>query len=234
MRTLLRTTASLLRQYPILWFPLVIADIVNFSLDWTERRLHHNLVVHLVSWLSQNHSVLSSTPVYADPPHFTTTVIVILTAPITWATYFLSTVLYTSAMLVTAALLANLAENGHPLLHLAASTLRSSRRRILVFSVKLCALFAVSLLLAAPLLAGAIWFQRFLETTPSLPLKFQLQLQKADLLGYVTELPIMMAIACIVAPMALKLLQPPGSTPTQQAIKTARIVALIVVAVTST
>ena len=234
MQTLWRTTASILRNYPILWLPLVAADLVSFGLSWTERRLHHDLILHLVSWLSQSHSVLSSTPVYADPPPYTASVIAILTAPITWVTYFASTVLYTSAMLVTASILANLADNGQPRPRSAALALSSSRRRILLFSLKLCAIFVLSLPVMGLLFAVAFEFQRFLETTAFLPLKLQLQLQHADLFGYLTELPILMAIAYMVAPIALKLLQPPGAIPTPQARKAARIATLIVVAVTST
>jgi len=230
MRTLWRSSASLLRRYPILWLPLIVADATNFYLNWIERLIQHSLRDQLISWLSQGHTVLSDAPVYATLSKSETMTVVLLTVPLDWAVHFSSTVLYTSAMLITAAMLHNLAETGQT--HLAAATdfVASSYLRILVFSAKLLALLAASAVLALPVLALALKLQTYLERSPYLSLRSQLDMEKANLSGYVYVLPLMLAIAYIIAPVALQLLRPPNSIPTPQERRRARIAALIVTA----
>jgi len=159
--------------------------------------------------------------------------VTLLTAPLPWIARFLSIVLYTTAMLTTAAMLGNLAEaeNARPLLRTAASAVATSRRRILGFSVKLLALFMASAVLAAPLMVLGLRLQTFLETTPNISLKFQLELAKVNLLGYAVALPLMIAIAFVITPIALRLLRTPDSVLTPQETKRARIAAILTVVV---
>lgn len=236
MRTLWRSTTSVLRQHPILWLPVIVVDITTFYLNWIERMLQHHLTYQLVSWLSQGHSVLSIKPVYVPPTTSMTMRVVLLTAPLPWIAHFLSLVLYTIAMLTTAAMLSNVAEaeNARPLLHAVTSAVATSRRRILGFAVKLLALFMVSLVLAAPLSVLGLRLQTFLETTPYLSLKFQLDLAKANLLGYAIALPLMITIAFVITPIALRLLRSPESVLAPQETSQARIAAILTVVVVAT
>jgi hypothetical protein len=233
MRDLWRSTVSLLRQHPILWLPVIVVDITTFYLNWIERLMQHHLTYQLVSWLGQGHSVLSDKPVYVPPTSSVMMWVALLTAPLSWIAHFLSIVLYTIAMLITAAMLGNEteAENARPLLRTAASAVATSRRRILGFSVKLLALFMASAVLAAPLSVLGLRLQTFLETTPYLSLKFQLELAKANLLGYAVALPLTIAIAFVITPIALRLLRSPDSVLAPQETSRARIAAILTVVV---
>jgi hypothetical protein len=228
MRDLWRSTVSLLRQHPILWLPVIVVDITTYFLNWIERLLQNHLTYQFVSWLGQDHSVLSNKPVYAPPTMSVMMRVALLTAPLPWIARFLSIVLYTTAMLTTAAILGNIAEaeNARPLLRTAASTVAMSRRRILGFSVKLLALFMASAVLAASLMVLGLRLQTFLETTPNLFLKFQLELAKLNLLGYAVALPLMIAIAFVITPIALRLLRTPDSVLALQETRRARIAAI--------
>jgi hypothetical protein len=79
----------------------------------------------------------------------------ILFGPFVWGTYFLNTCLYTAAFVITAMLVGTLEQHLRADMPLVLGSLRSRIRRILIFSTKLLALYALAtvLLLQATTLA---------------------------------------------------------------------------------
>jgi hypothetical protein len=155
MRNLWRATAYLFWQHPVLWLPLIVADLTAFCIESLKRLLTHQIVL----WLVQRHSasILSSGPEYSDQASASVKA-ALLTLPFIWGTYFLSILLYTMAMLATAAILHNLSVARDTNLPAVAPMIWSSMRRALVLSIKLLALCATSALLFGPLIILSLTF----------------------------------------------------------------------------
>ncbi len=146
MRTLLRTTASLLRKYPILWLPVALADVTSFCLrilqSWTTQVVIRNLVV--------SHSVLTNAP---EP---------LRTLPTTWATVFgvarflveyLHSCVYTTAMIAVCALIPALITKSNASWQYLLIAVKQSGSRILLFSLQAFALLVVAAILGIWLIA---------------------------------------------------------------------------------
>jgi hypothetical protein len=237
MRTLWRTTVSLLRKYPILWLPAILADVLTFNIDWLDNLLRHWLTQKLLPWLSEGHSVLSNSPVYVAPTQQVINIAIYLTAPIEWGARFLSDVIFACALVATAAILRNIAETGIGTLREAIAPIAASRRRILIFSLKLFALnlvgVCVMLLLAAPIMSlNPQVIQHKLETFFSLSLKTSLALERLNLIpnlfSYLWALPITLCIVYVIAPWQLRLIQPLDFNPSMEQKKQARLAAIYV------
>ena len=72
MRTIWRTTAYLFWQHPILWLPVILADLIAFCLRLLQGWMTHAVINSLLV----EHSVLSSNP---EP---------LQTLPVAWAAAF--------------------------------------------------------------------------------------------------------------------------------------------------
>ena len=78
MRTLWRNTAYLFWQFPILWLPVVLADLIAYCLTTEQTRMTHAVVSSLIA----GRSVLSSSP---DP---------VQTLPAIWSIIFAASKLF--------------------------------------------------------------------------------------------------------------------------------------------
>jgi hypothetical protein len=151
MRDLWRKTTALFWENPILWLPVVCADLLAFCFT----RLQKLLTRQLVNSLLLSHSALTGQVIPPADQHAVITKAAIIFGPFVWGTYFLNTCLFTAAFVVTATLVSALEEHVRPDLPLVLGSLRSRSRRILVLSIKLLALYALAaaLLLQATTLA---------------------------------------------------------------------------------
>jgi len=232
MRNLWRTTASLLRQHPILWLPVVLAEFVNFNLRWFERLLQHHLIQLLILWFSQTHSVLSSTPVHVQPTESIMLKVVLLTAPLEWSMRFLCAAVSVSSLVATAAILQNIAETGCGTIRVVPVSIRLSIRRILIFALQLLAFIVASGFLVALLtpLIAALNLPDKLAQLFSLSIEAKIALDSSQFIHYLTRnivvVPVALLLLYIMAPAAVRLLQLPYSVPAEHQAKRARIAAL--------
>ena len=89
MRTLWRSSISILRQYPILWLPVLLAEFINFNLGWFTNSCRHWLIQRILPWLSEGHSVLSNGPVYGGLSQQVINKAILLASPLEWVSRFL-------------------------------------------------------------------------------------------------------------------------------------------------
>jgi hypothetical protein len=231
MRNLWSTTTSLLRRHPLLWLPVIAADVASFWLSWLERLLHRQLIEQIVIWLSKSHSVLGETPDYNTLTPAVANKAAALTAPLVWTTRYLGICLYTAALIATAAIVYSLSETGAATLRQGLLSIQTSRRRILIFSLKFFFLNAVVGILGSWLLSWSMQLQSAWEKNTSASSAFQIAVEKSNLPVLLPALLLAVAIATIMAPIAVRLLQPPGVPLFPQQAKSARRTSLIVVAI---
>jgi hypothetical protein len=139
MTNLFRRASYLFWQYPILWAPVFVADILNTLLKGSQPFITRALIQTML----QSHSVLSSVP---DPLHDpqSTWKVGLLSAPIIWGTHFAGIILYASAMTITA----NFVLMHPPVINsLYKQNPNHSFRNILFFSLKV---FAIIFLVGIP------------------------------------------------------------------------------------
>jgi hypothetical protein len=236
MRDLWRSTTSLLRQHPILWLPVAIVEFVNFNLRWLENLFDNWWFHQLLLRQSEGRSVLSVSPLSVAPTHATILKIETITIPIGLTTQLIYDVLLACALFSTAAILQRIAETGRGTLRDAVAPVKSSIRRIMVYALTLFGLgvIAGSLIsflstLVHPL--NLLDFQSKLEKVLSLSLQSQFALERSNfiptfinsLLHYLWTIPITLCVVYVIAPLQVRLLLPPGTNPTTQQARSARI-----------
>jgi hypothetical protein len=147
MRELWRKTTALFWENPILWLPLVCADLLVFCFT----RLQKLLTRQLIDSLLLNHPALTGHAIRPVAQPALLAKAALLSGAFVWGTHFLNICLYTVALVITATLVQELQPDSPGVLH----PLGSRIRRILVFSGELLALYALSgvLLLQATRLA---------------------------------------------------------------------------------
>jgi hypothetical protein len=232
MRILWRSTTSLLRQYPILWLPVLVAEIVNFNLRWFERLLLRPLRHQLILWFSQAHSVLSTTPVPIQPTGSIMIKTALLTAPLEWGMQFLCAAVTVASLVATAAILQSIAKTGRGSLRAVIAPITSSRRRILILSLQF---WGLNMILSLQFWGLNILFTSLLELLSPLVFSIhnlQAYLGRSNLAGsffsYLWVLPVTLFVCYIIAPLEARLLQSPESTPAPDQARRARVVAILV------
>ena len=232
MRTLWRTAASLLRQYPILWLPLILVEFINFNIRWFERVVQRSLTQQLLPWLTESRSVLGATD-HIPPTVQTLRNLSLLLLPLGLGTELITIILGAAALVATAALLRSLAEGRPATPPEALPSIASSRRRIFLFALTLLGLQVVSNLLTSFLspLIFSINPEDKLGRLLSLSLKSQNALQAShlipNLISHLWVLPIVLCIVYIVAPLQARLAQPPEAAPVPDHAKQARTAAIL-------
>jgi hypothetical protein len=233
MRTLFRTTASLLRQYPILWLPLVLAELINFNITWFERMLRRSLMQQLLPWLTESHSVLGGATGHIPATAQTIRNLRLILLPLSLGTELLCIFLSAAALVVTAEILRSLAEARPATLPAALPSIAPSRRRILIFSLALLGLKSISDVLTTFLspLVFSFNLEDKLEHLLSLSLKSANVLEAThlipNLVSHLWVLPITLCIVYIIAPLQARLAQPPDAAPVLDQAKQVRIAAIL-------
>lgn len=231
MRSLWRNTASLLRKYPILWLPVVLARFITFNLGRLEVALRRALTKQLMPWLthSQAHSVLSGTITTEAPQPEALRKFAALTGPIHFGRLFIDDFVFACALIAIAAILHSFATTGRATVHIAANRIFDSSSRILIFCLKLLSLNLISAWITYRLDPLVNWFLDNIEAQKLLFLspRAQVALGGSNLfLGFIYELsvlPITLCVVYIMAPVELHLLQPPDLLPTPKQRRQARL-----------
>ncbi|MGP8259513.1 MAG: hypothetical protein ACLQM6_06110 [Acidobacteriaceae bacterium] len=246
MRDLWRCSKSLIRQYPILWLPVAIVEFIDVILGWLERLFRHWLIQKLFLWMSEEHSVLSKSPVYGQPTQHVMNQVMIITVPLGWCILLLYNVLLACAIVAMASMLQRIPEAGTGTLRDTVAPVKSSIRRIMVFAITLFGLNVIGQSITA-FLTALIQFpnlnhlqsalEQMLEHILSLSVRSQIALEHSNLIvnlfGILWPIPITLCVVYIIAPLQVRLLQPPDTNPTAQQVRSARIVWLLAI-VTST
>jgi hypothetical protein len=217
MRTLWRTTAYLFWQHPILWLPVVLADLIAFCLRTLQDWMTHAVIYSLVA----GHSVLSSSP---EP---------VQTLPVVWSVIFaaskllvelLNAYLYAAAMVAISILIpALIAQTRIPWREIPFA-IRQRRVQILLLRLKVFGMLIVAASLGAALIV-------YLPRLHFLPPLFAIESHSES---YAIEAVVLAAIAWILAPSAVALLRPREAPPTNaQSMRHARILAAISVSATA-
>lgn len=197
MRQLWRNAANLLWQHPILWLPLLFADLLAFCLGEVQKLLAHAIAVRSL----QEHSALGNTP-YTNIHRDTSQVWEqLLTSSSGLLIQFLSVCLYTAAFLITANLVRLFLQNLSPNLW---SSVKSANLRlpaILSFSLKLFVLsFVIALFITTPLYF--VFFRNHRGNIVATPY-----------FAYGVTLLISLCVAWIITPAAITLLRSPNFKP---------------------
>jgi hypothetical protein len=211
MRTLWRTTTYLFWQHPILWLPVVLADLIAFCL----RNLQIWMTHAVVQSLGAPHSVLSSTP---EP---------LQTLPVAWVVAFaasrflvelLNACLYAAAMIAVSLIIpALMAEKRIPWRQVPPAV-RQSRIQILLLLLKAFGMFVVATFLGLEIIT-------YLPRLHFLPLSLTIDSRRE---GYVVEAVLLAAVAWILAPSAVAILRPRESPVSDtRRIRHARILAAV-------
>jgi hypothetical protein len=236
MRTLWRSTTSLLRQHPILWLPVAIVEFINFNLRWLENLFNNWKFHQLLLRQPEGRSVLSASPLSVAPSHATMLKLNYISIPLGLSTQLLYDVLLACALFATAVILQRIAETDSGTLRDAVAPIKSSIRRILVFALTLFGLGVIASSLIgflSPLIhpLDLLNFQSKLENVLSLSLQSQFALERSNLIptlinsfyNYLWPIPIALCVVYVITPLQVRLLRPPDKNPTAQQARCARI-----------
>ena len=170
------------------------------------------------------------------PTHATMLKINYINIPIGVTTQLLYDILLACALFAIAVMLQRIAETGSGTLHDAIAPIKLSIRRILVFAITLCGLEVIAGLLISflsPLLPAFYQpdLQIKLEHLIPLSVSYQIALQTSKVLSYLFSqlfayswpIPITLCVVYVIAPLQVRLLQPPDTNPTAQQASRARI-----------
>jgi hypothetical protein len=231
MRTLWRTTASLLRKYPILWLPVVLARLITFHLGWLDDTLRYKIGIRLLPLLAHTHahSVLSGNITTDSPEPVVLRKIAALTAPIHFGRLFVGDFLFACALIAIAAMLRSLAITGRGTLRDAGAPISESVYRISIFCLKLLGLGLISGWITsyvAPFV-GSFIDHNGPQKLLLLSHRSQMALGGSpifiDFLYHLWILPITLCVVYVIAPIELHLLQPPDLPPAPNQRRQARL-----------
>jgi hypothetical protein len=198
MRNLWRNTAYLFWQYPILWLPVVLADVIAYCLRTFQSWMQHAVIQSLV----EGHSVLSSSP---EP---------VSTLPVTWAIIFAASklmvelvnlYLYAAAMIALSILIPALVARMKMPWQQILPVVKQSCVRILLFSLKLFGMILVASFLDVELVM-------YLPRLHFLPLSMAVPSRDQNIALVALFFA---AVAWLLAPSAVALLRPRGSPPAE-------------------
>jgi hypothetical protein len=197
MRQLWHKAANLFWQHPILWLPLLFADLLAFSLGEVQKLLAHAIAIRSL----QEHSVLGNTP-YTNIHRDTSQVWEqLLTSSSGLLIQFLSVCLYTAAFLITASLVRLFLQNLSPNLSSAVKSANLRLPAIFSFSLKLFVLsFVIALFITTPLYF--FFLRSHLGSTVATPY-----------FAYGLTLLISLCVAWVITPAAITLLRSPNFKP---------------------
>jgi hypothetical protein len=196
MRQIWHHTVHLFWQNPILWLPLIFADLLAFCLGLVQSSLSHEIAARFF----EDHSLPGNTPEYSRQA---TTLIQnqVLAASFGLVTQLLSICLYTLAFLITAQLVRLILQDLSPNLWSAVRSASLHLGAIFSFSLKLFGWAIVSALL----LATPVYFFIFQN--------HQRRLMETPLFTHGLALLVAICVAYFITPAAIELLRSPTSQP---------------------
>jgi hypothetical protein len=216
MQALWRKTVQMLWQKPVLWLTLIVADLAAYFITWFQK----SATQAIVHWTQTSRSILGGD---VPRPAFDNASIlkgVLLTVPLALATQFLHVCIYVAAFVVTATLIGKIHAGEKPDWPWLPSLLRAHSSEIAQFSAKLFLLYFVGSVLFIALPMDLI---RMVFNNNSFD---------AIAFGTVASLLISVAIAWLLTPVGIQLIQSPEAEElTAEGIKLGRISAILAVLV---
>jgi hypothetical protein len=196
MRQIWRNVVHLFWQHPVLWLPLIFADLVAFCLGLLQRSLSHEIAVRFFA----DHSLPADTPEYSRQA---TTLIQnqVLAASFGLVTQLLSICLYTLAFLLTAQLVRFILQDLSPNLWSAVRSGELHPGAIFSFSLK----FFGWAIISALLLATPVYFFIFQN--------HERRLMETPYFTHGLALLVAICVAYFITPAAIELLRSPYSQP---------------------
>ena len=211
MQSLWRKASWLFWQYPVLWLPVLVADLAGSLLNILRKIITHQVTF----WLQPGDSVFSHHSVLNLPAGVSS---LWLLAPLNVWTNLMRLCLYSTAFVLTGALIKTLDDNPttpSPNLRVAIRALPAKARQILIVSVVI--------LIASPV-AGLLGAAYSNFNNPPFGLNKEQQISATVVLA-------LAALAFATAPFALRLAQPSNPEPLPEKSRNAgRILATLAVA----
>ena len=198
MRDLFRRVSFLFWQYPILWLPVLVADLLKFLLMQLNRAGGVAIADHFAP-----HSVLGGTPEPLSPYSQSLTKISLLIGMLNWSAYFVSTALYSLALVGTTALIRRKIEDSGESFWGLVSGFQVSPGRLAAFSAKVLGLYVIA---AVPFILLIVPFG---NRKGIFPVEY----------SYFIGVLMSMVAAYLAAPIAIRWLQWPNSISTSKELK---------------
>ncbi len=142
MGELWRDLVEMLRGRPALWLPVLIADLIGYLINLGRVGLLHAIILHNTAQQSVFGGSVVHGPMTASAVEGTTIAAVLLT----WSTYFLRLLLYSSAFVATAALVQAYMERANKPVATVVPALAKYRGGILELALRGLAVYAVAAL----------------------------------------------------------------------------------------
>jgi preprotein translocase subunit SecG len=220
VRQVWREAAALFWEYPVLWAPVLGADLLLFFLTKLQQYVSHVLIYHLVLGPA---SVFGGTRNLPGPSsNGVVFKAAVLSGTLQWSTHFAQIIFYTIALFITAALVRKSSRQNTELLLSPMHFVRSRRR----------AIFGLSLRVLGLVVLLAIFLGTLIAFTISQAQKYMVHLPTGAL--YVLIVPAFCSIAYLAAPITLRHI---GLTTlkavTAESKRKARIFAVLAVAMSS-
>ena len=197
MGELWRDLVELLRTRPILWLPVLLADLLGYLLNLARNGVLRQVVLHQTTQHSALGGAVVHGPMSASAMESTTIVALLLS----WLTYFGRMLLYSGALIATAALVQSLREREPKPVQVVGPALARGWGGMLELALRGLAVYAVAALLFS-------WLSPFLAKHGQAALLHNLWF------GYGLTLAVLLLLAVLLPPVALRVLsgqQPSGT-----------------------
>ena len=201
MGELWRDLVEMLRRRPWLWLPVLIADLLGYLVNLGRNGLLRAFVMRQTAQRSVLGGAVVHEPMSAAAMQSTT----ILALLLSWLTYLVRILLYSGALVVTAALVASFMERDPKPAGNVGAALERRRGGILELALRGLAVYAVAALLFS-------WISSFL-------LKHgDAKLLHSPWFGYALTLIVLLVLSAFLAPVAIRVLsgREPGKDLTKQ------------------
>ena len=198
MRDLFRRVSFLFWQYPILWLPVLAADLLKFLLVQLDRTGGRAIANHFAY-----HSALSGAPEPLSPYSESIPKIVLLTGLLNWSVYFVSIGLYSLALVGTVALIRKKIEASGESFWVLFSGFQATPGRLAALSAKVLGLYVIA---AIPFMLLIVPFG---NRKSIFPVEY----------SYFIGVLMSMVAAYVAAPIAIRWLQWPKSISTSKELK---------------
>ncbi len=189
MGELWRDLVEILRRRPALWLPVLMADLAGYLINLGRIGLLHAIILHTTAQQSVFGGTVVHGPMSSSAVESTTIAAVLLT----WLTYFLRLLLYSSAFVATAALVQAYMERANKPTATMGPALAQHRGGILELALRGLAVYAVAALVMS-------W------VTPFLAHHGGTAILRSPWFNFSVTLLILLILSALLAPPALRVL----------------------------
>lgn len=190
VRQIWRETAALFWEYPVLWLPVLGADLTSFFLTWLQKYVRTKVIYHLLLGSASVFGQTRSLPGPSSNAPFGKAAMA--GGLIQWSMYFTQILLYTLAFFMTAALVRKVSRQKTEFVQTSIQFARSRLRAIFGLSLTLTALLGLLAISLGTLIVFAIMqAQRYM-------------LHPGTEVTYALAMPAFCGIAYFVAPVAMR------------------------------